>query len=107
MSSTDTRLYGDVGESTDSLFLINGNAPGQVKLVEARAELQLHTLSGQRVSVAGEFTGEDPHDPLQSFVVHGVTTHCQIAERAYELSQQSSAPPEQNWLRAETELLAG
>ncbi|HEV7404501.1 MAG TPA: hypothetical protein VGO11_16285 [Chthoniobacteraceae bacterium] len=94
-----TTLFGEVIATTDFLVVIGGNAPhGPVKLVFT--ENQPADIEGQRVSFRGEFADEN-------FVVRKSATHERIAERAFTLSLASPfASAEENWLRAEDELLS-
>jgi len=107
MNSTMSKLYGDVGATTDLYYIINGNVPGQLKLVkEENSGIGIHNYEGQRVSVRGRFGEKGEFDKLQPFHVYSIVSHQKIAERASELSKQNgSVSSVENWLQAEEELL--
>jgi len=105
-------FYGDLGATTDTYFLINGNVESQIALIGRDDETNL-TLSEveaagrfPRVTVAGEFADAQTSGGLPRFVVFRIAAHTAIAERAFELFQERpNRTAEQNWLDAERQLL--
>ena len=104
-------FYGNLGVTTDTYFLINGNVGSQVALIGRDEETNL-TLSEieaaghfRSVTVLGEFGAQTSGD-LRRFVVSRIAAHTAIAQRAFELFQaRSNRTAEQNWLDAERQLL--
>ena len=105
-------FYGDLGATTDTYFLINGNVESQIALIGRDDETNL-TLSEVEaagrfpcVTVLGEFADAQTSGGLRRFVVSRIAAHTAIAERAFELFQaRSNRTAEQNWLDAERQLL--
>ena len=112
--STHTKqtFYGNVGATTDTYFLINGNVGLQIALIGRDDETNL-TLSEveaagrlPRATVLGEFADDQTSGGLRRFVISQIAAHTAIAERAFELFEAGSgATAERNWLDAERQLL--
>jgi hypothetical protein len=105
-------LYGNVGATSDTYFLINGNVTSEIALIGRDDETNL-TLSNVEAAgrfpsatVLGEFADEQTSGGLRRFVVSRIAAHTTIAERAFELFQAGSGgTAERNWLDAERQLL--
>ena len=104
-------FYGNVGATTDTYFLINGNVGSQIALIGRDDETNL-TLS--EVEAAGRFRAPPFWASLlttnirrpPAIRISQIAAHTAIAERAFELFQAGSGPTaEQNWLDAERQLL--
>lgn len=106
-------LHGNIGATTDLLFLVNGNVVGQVGLHSKVGDNDLALALGkaadtfERIAVIGIFLEREPiTSSLPKFLVEQFALHDEIAQRAFAISQsEESGAPEQNWIRAEQELL--
>jgi type IV secretory pathway VirB10-like protein len=109
-SSAPTKVYGEIHASGSDLYIHKGSvADGQLKLVidSGKGDLlsRMPAYHGQFVTIVGEFAKKKKANDSASFVLHTIASHDQIAGRAYELSHQNPAAVEENWLKAENELL--
>ena len=103
-----------MGATTDSYFLVNGNVPDHRVLIRgkddvigiglAEAESESHSAN---VTVVGSFVEEElDRGHLRRFIVVAFVRHTSIAQRAFALSRSDeSRTAQENWLRAERELL--
>jgi hypothetical protein len=102
-----TRIFGQIQKEDNGFFIKQGNVPqGQLQLLGREDILaRMADYQGQMVSMEGELSKKNKADTYATFSVHRIVSHEQIGHRAYELSQQNPASEEENWLRAENELL--
>lgn len=102
-----TRIFGHLHKEDSGFFIKAGNVPeGQVQLLAPKEmEDRLGQYDGQLVSVAGAFSKRNKADKYASLSIRQVVSHEEIGHRAYALSQQNPAGAEDNWLKAEDELL--
>lgn len=108
--SSVTKVYGEVDASGATYFIQKGSVPeGQLQLVtdKGTAELtdRIPTYDQQFVTIVGEFGKKKKTDKFATFVVHNIASHDEIARRAFELSHDNPTSVEDNWFRAENELL--
>lgn len=106
------KIFGEVNASGKTFFIQKGSIPeGQLQLVIDKDKKQLADripgYNGQFVTVLGEYGKQKKTDKVPSFVVHNLTSHDEIARRAFELSHDNPSTVEDNWFRAENELLNG
>ena len=93
--------YGMLYFSTDSALL----AREQVTLLDISIPFDT-SLERTMVSVIGRM-GIPPSSTFTKLIVEKIVGHAAIAKRAYEISQSSQGTfANDNWLRAERELLA-
>lgn len=102
-----TRIYGQLHREDDSYFIKAGNVPqGQIQvLFPKEMEDQMAGYNGQYVSMAGELSKKNKADTYATMSILKIVSHDQIGQKAYELSQQNHDGHEDNWLKAENELL--
>jgi hypothetical protein len=107
-------LNGNLGATTDFWFLTNGNIPDGELVVtgqDAQVELSLTKAEGRPgafppVTVLGHFVSDAQPNRLARFVVAKCVAHSVIAEQAFAIfASQKGVSAEDNWLRAERELL--
>lgn len=106
--SPPTKVYGQLQEEDTTYFIKTGNVPhGQLQLLYPK-ELadQMAGYRGQYVSISGELSKKNKADTFATLSIQKIVSHDQIGQRAYELSQQNPDSHEDNWLRAENELLS-
>jgi len=100
-TTSKTFAYGKLDATTDSWILVRE----QVTLLDISIPFDT-TLDRKMVSVIGRM-GIPPTSPFTKLIVEKIVGHAAIAKRAYEISQSSQATfANDNWLRAERELLA-
>jgi hypothetical protein len=102
-----TKVYGIIQASGNTISLSQGSIPeGQLKLTgpsKAKGfQKQASGYNDQFVTILGEFQGEGS---ASTFLVRSIASHSDIARRAYELSESGGNSSEDNWIRAENELL--
>jgi hypothetical protein len=103
------RVYGLIQTSDKAVYLSQGSIPeGQLQLVgqpnDQAFQGQVSGYNEQFVTVLGEYQAQG-NSKSSSFVVRSIASHNDIARRAYELSEASDNSPEDNWIKAENELL--
>lgn len=106
------KVFGEVEASGTTFFIQKGSVPeGQLQLVLDKGKKQLTDripgYHGQFVTVLGEYGKAKKTDKFPTFLVRNLASHDEIARRAYELSHENPAMVDDNWLRAENELLKG
>lgn len=111
-SQSAVKVFGEVAASGSTFFIQKGSVPeGQLQLVIDKAKKQLADripgYNGQFVTVLGEYGKAKKTDKYPTFLVHNLASHDEVARRAYDLSHENPATVEDNWLRAENELLNG
>jgi hypothetical protein len=104
-SSVLTKVYGQIQTSGGKFFIENGSVPeGQLQLEIPKNSGQLAdripSYSGQFVTILGEFAKKK-----NTFVLSNITSHDEIGRRAFELSHENPSAVEDNWFKAENELL--
>jgi hypothetical protein len=94
--------YGILESGTDTFFL---RKPNRFVLLDMPFTPDFSLLH-KTVSVIGSM-GEPASAPgITKLIVEKLVSHAEIAKRAYEIHQSDrEAPAEDNWLRAERELL--
>ncbi|QHT71127.1 DUF2934 domain-containing protein [Rhodocytophaga rosea] len=102
-----TKVYGLIQASGNNLFLSQGSIPdGKLQLVSQTKDKgfqgQASGYNEQFVTVLGEYQSGDNKN---KFLVRSIASHNDIARRAYELSESGGNSSEDNWIRAENELL--
>lgn len=108
---TLTKIYGQVVSSGSNCFIEKGSVPeGQYQLQtqKGKQDYMSHIASynQQFVTVLGEFGKKTKSEEKGStFVVHTIVSHDEIARHAFELSHGAEGSQEDNWLRAENDLL--
>lgn len=101
MTSTKTFAYGTLGASTDTFLLSGGE---HVILLDIPFSFD-SSLENKTVSVIG-MMGVPPSSTLTKLMVEKIIGHEAIAKRAYEIHQLGrGGAADENWLRAERELL--
>ena len=105
-------IFGEIAASGGIFFLAKGSVPeGQLQLVLDKGKTQLADrlpgYGGQFVTVLGTYGKAKKTDKYPTFVVQNLASHDEIARRAYDLSHENPATVDDNWLRAENELLNG
>ena len=103
-----TKVYGEIQASDNSFFIHKGSvAEGQLLLEVEKKELKdrIPSYNGQFVTILGA-TGKKKNGQGESFIVHNIASHDQIGRRAFELSHENPAAVEDNWFKAENELLS-
>ncbi len=105
------KVFGEVEASGKTFFIQKGSIEGQLQLVLDKGKKQLADripgYNGQFVTVLGEYGKQKKTDKFPTFVVHNLASHNEIAHRAFELSHDNPTTVEDNWFRAENELLSG
>lgn len=108
-SSAFTKVYGQILTSNGKYFIEKGSVPeGQLQLEvpkDNQLASRIPSYSGQFVTVLGEFSKKKKADGSASFVLRNITSHDEIGRRAYELSHENPSAVEDNWFKAENELL--
>jgi hypothetical protein len=104
-----TKVYGLIQTSGDAVFLSQGSIPeGQLQLVGQEGDQefkgQLSGYNEQFVTVLGEYQSQGDVNKT-AFSVYSIASHNEIARRAYELSTAGVNSSEDNWIRAENDLL--
>jgi hypothetical protein len=104
-----TKVYGLIQTSGDAVFLSQGSVPeGQLRLIgQAGSQEFKDQLSGYNeefVTVLGEYQPQGDVNKA-AFAVRSIASHNEIARRAYELSTAGNNSSEDNWIRAENDLL--
>lgn len=100
-TTSKTFAYGKLDATTDSWILVRE----QVTLLDISIPFDT-ALERTMVSVIGRM-GIPPSSTLTKLIVEKIVDHTAIAKRAYEISQSSPGTfANDNWLRAERELLA-
>ena len=102
-----TKVYGEIQATGNIFFIHKGSVTGQLQLVVEKKELKdrIPTYNGQFVTILGA-TSKKKNGQDETFVVHNIASHDQIGRRAFELSQENPAAVEDNWFKAENELLS-
>jgi membrane protein involved in colicin uptake len=105
-----TKLFGEIEASGKDFFIQNGSIPeGQMQLVLDKGKKDLTSrlpgYAGQFVTVLGEYGKQKKTDKFPTFVVKNLVSHNEIGHRAFELSHDNPTTVEDNWFRAENELL--
>jgi cell division septation protein DedD len=110
-SAPAVKVFGEVEASGKTFFIQKGSIEGQLQLVIDKGKKQLAEripgYNGQFVTVLGEYGKQKKTDKFSTFVVHNLASHNEIAHRAFELSHDNPTTVEDNWFRAENELLNG
>ena len=106
------KVFGEVEASGSTFFIRKGSVPeGQLQLVIDKGKAQLADripgYNGQFVTVLGAYGKAKKTDKYPTFLVRNLASHDEIARRAYDLSHENPVTVEDNWLRAENELLNG
>jgi hypothetical protein len=104
-----TKVYGEIQASGNTFFIHKGSVvEGQLQLVTEKKELQerIPSYNGQFVTILGEAGKKKNTTQGTTFVIHNIASHDQIGRRAFELSHQNPADVEDNWFKAENELLS-
>jgi hypothetical protein len=109
-SAALTKVYGQIQTSDGKFFIEKGSVPeGQLQLELPKNSGQLAdripSYTGQFVTVLGEFAKKKKSDASATFVLRNITSHDEIGRRAFELSHENPADVEDNWFKAENELL--
>jgi hypothetical protein len=108
-SSAPTKVYGQIQTSNGKYFIEKGSVPEGQLLLEIPKNSQLTnripSYNGQFVTVLGEFSKKKKADGTASFVLRNITSHDEIGRRAFELSHENPSAVEDNWFKAENELL--
>jgi len=100
-ANSKTFAYGKLEASTDSWLLVRE----QVTLLDISIPFDTF-LERKMVSVIGRM-GIPEGSPFTKLIVEKIVGHDAIAKRAYEISQSGQgAFANENWFRAERELLA-
>ena len=100
-TTSKTIAYGKLDATTDSWILVRE----QVTLLDISIPFDT-ALDRTIVSVIGRM-GIPPSSTFTKLIVEKIVSHAAIAKRAYEISQSSQGTfANDNWLRAERELLA-
>ncbi len=107
---TTTKLFGEIESSGTDFFIQNGSIPeGQMQLVLDKGKKDLASrlpgYAGQFVTVLGEYGKQKKTDKFPTFMVKNLVSHNEIGHRAFELSHDNPTTVEDNWFRAENELL--
>jgi len=115
MNTNSQRVfYGNLGVTSDFYFLFNGNVPdSQIVLHVSDDETSLGLAEAEAAgrfpfaTVVGRFEEGPPrHDHLRAFAITRIVPHAAIRERAFAISlKDGESTAEQNWLRAEGQLL--
>jgi hypothetical protein len=102
-----TKIYGQLQAEDGNYFIHQGNAPqGQLQLLAGQEVMdRIAGYTGQWVSIAGKLSKKNKGDTYATFSIQNIVSHQQISSRAYELSHDNSSSEEDNWLKAENELL--
>lgn len=105
-----TKVYGEIEVSGNDCFIQKGSvSEGQLQLIPQKDSQEIMSrisaYNRQFVTVLGEFNKKKKTDKSSAFVLHNIASHDEIARRAYELSQENPDSVEDNWFRAENELL--
>jgi hypothetical protein len=102
-----SKIYGQLQTEDGDFFIHQGNVPqGQLQLLASQeVKEQMNGYSGQWVSMAGKLSRKNKGDAYATFSIQHIASHEQISSRAYELSQGNPSSEEDNWLKAENELL--
>ncbi len=111
-SEAVVKVFGEVAASGSTFFIQKGSVPeGQLQLVIDKGKKQLADripgYNGQFVTVLGAYGKAKKTDKYPTFLVQNLASHDEIARRAYDLSHENPVTVEDNWLRAENELLNG
>jgi hypothetical protein len=111
-SESLVKVFGEVEASSSTFFIRKGSVPeGQLQLVIEKGKKQLADripgYNGQFVTVLGAYGKAKKTDKYLTFLVRNLASHDEIARRAYYLSHENPATVDDNWLRAENELLNG
>ena len=111
-SESVVKVFGEVEASGGTFFIQKGSVPqGQLQLVIDKDKKQLTDripgYNGQFVTVLGAYGKAKKTDKYPTFLVRNLASHDEIARRAYDLSHENPATVDDNWLRAENELLNG
>jgi len=106
------KVFGEVEVTGKDFFIRNGSVPeGQLQLVVDKGKKQINDripgYNGQFVTVLGAYGKAKKTDKFPTFTVQNLTSHVEIAHRAFELSHDNPSTVEDNWFRAENELLNG
>lgn len=106
-SPSISRIYGKVETSDNSFFIEQGNVPqGKLQLLPPQEIAdQMKEYNGQFISATGTFTKKNKGDKFATFSIQKIASHDEIGRRAYELSHQNPSSKEDNWYKAESELL--
>ncbi len=110
-SATVTKVYGEIQVSGDTFFIHKGSVPeGQLQLVIDAGKQELLSripgYNGQFVTVIGRSLKKKKTDKVATFSLLNIASHDQIGHRAYELSHENPNAVEDNWFKAENELLS-
>lgn len=105
-----TKIYGQIVASDNSCFLEKGSVPeGQYQLQAQKGKQdfmsRITAYNEQFVTLLGEFSKKGKSDKITTFIVHNIVSHNEIARHAYNLSQGAESSEQDNWLKAENELL--
>jgi hypothetical protein len=111
-SESLVKVFGEVEASGSMFFIRKGSVPeGQLQLVIEKGKKQMADripgYNGQFVTVLGAYGKAKKTDKYLTFLVRNLASHDEIARRAYYLSHENPATVDDNWLRAENELLNG
>ena len=109
-STALTKVYGQIQTSNGKYFIEKGSVPeGQLQLELPKKGGQLAgripSYNGQFVTIVGEFAKKKKSDTTGTFVLRNITSHDEIGRRAFELSHENPSAVEDNWFKAENELL--
>jgi hypothetical protein len=109
-STALTKVYGQIQASGGKYLIEKGSVPeGQLQLDIPKENSQLSdrlpSYNGQFVTVVGEFAKKKKTDKSATFVLRNITSHDEIGRRAFELSHENPSAVEDNWFKAENELL--
>ncbi len=105
-----SKLFGEVVAADGGYFIQAGSVPeGRIQLIPSKGNKNLSSrlpeYDQKFVTVLGEQGKKKKTDKFESFVVHNIASHDEIARRAFELSHENPSYVEGNWFRAENDLL--
>ena len=101
METSKTLAHGTLGANSDTWFLMTRD---QMLLVDVSFVVD-SSLEGKTVSIVGTM-GTPPGSPFVKLIAERIVGHEAIAARAFEIYHSDPASSaDDNWLRAERELL--
>jgi hypothetical protein len=105
-----TKVYGQIYASAGKYIIEKGSVPeGQLQLELPKNKSQLAdripSYNGQFVTILGEFAKKKKTGQSGSFLLRNIASHDEIGRRAYELSHENPSAVEDNWFKAENDLL--
>lgn len=108
-SAVSTKVYGQIQTSNGNYYIEKGSIPeGKLQLEftkDSQLSSRIPSYSGQFVTILGEFSKKKKADGSATFLLRNIASHDEIGRRAYELSHENPSAVEDNWFKAENELL--